>query len=87
MVDNFELPTKLDVSGVVFSLVTIQYTYKIPVIDLAKGKVGKKATKATLTITDIEHIVQEILEDHLSPSREVGKDYAIAIEWLEAAEM
>lgn len=85
IIGKMEWPTKLDVAGSVFSLVTIQYTYKIPITDLAKGKLGKRDTKATLTIDDIEDIVHNRMKDHTSLTHLPGKDYAIAIEWLEAA--
>ena len=85
IIGKMEWPSKLDVAGSVFSLVTIQYTYKIPVMDLAKGKLRKRDTKATLTIDDIEDIVHKRMEDRTSLTHLPGKDYAIAIEWLEAA--
>ena len=85
IIGKMEWPTKLDVAGSVFSLVTIQYTYKIPITDLATGKLRKRDTKATLTIDDIEDIVHKRMKDHTSLTRLPGKDYAIAIGWLEAA--
>ena len=85
IIGNMEWPSKSDVAGAVFSLVTIQYTYKIPVVDFVKGKIGKRNTKATLTIDDIEHIVQGRMQDNKSHSHILfGNNYAIAIEWLEA---
>ena len=80
-----EWPTKLDVAGAVFSLFTIQYTYKLPVIDIARGKLGKRLTLAKLTIEDIEHMVGNRLEDQSTISQFPGKDYALAIEWVEGA--
>ena len=68
-----------------FSLFTIQYTYKLPVIDIARGKLGKRLTSARLTVEDIEHMVENRLEDKSTISHFPGKDYALAIEWVEGA--
>ena len=82
---EIEWPTKVDVSGSAFSLFTIQYTYRIPVINLARGILGERVTTAKLSIEDIEHIVNNRLEDHSTISHFPGKDYALAIEWVEGA--
>ena len=80
-----EWPTTLDVAGSVFSLFTIQYTFKIPVVDLARGKLGKRETFAKLSIDDIERIVETRLEDETTITHFPGKDFALAIEWVEGA--
>ena len=80
-----EWPTKLDVAGAVFALFTIQYTYKLPVIDIARGMLGNRQTLARLTIEDIKHMVVKRLEDQYTISHFPGKDYALAIEWVEGA--
>ena len=82
---KIEWPTKVDVSGSAFSLFTIQYTYRIPVINLARGILGKRITLAKLSVEDIEQIVNNRLEDHNTISHFPGKDYALAIEWVEGA--
>ena len=82
---EIEWPTKVDVSGSAFSLFTIQYTYRIPVINLALGILGKRNTLAKLSVEDIEQIVNNRLEDHNTISHFPGKDYALAIEWVEGA--
>ena len=80
-----EWPTKVDVAGSAFSLFTIQYTYRIPVVNLARGILGQITTSAKLTVEDIEEIVNNRLEDHNTISHFPGKDYALAIEWVEGA--
>ena len=82
---EIEWPTKLDVAGSVFSLFTIQYTFQIPVVDLARGKIGKRQTLAKLSIDDIERIVETRLEDETTITHFPGKDFALAIEWVEGA--
>ena len=83
--DAMDWPSKVDVAGSAFSLFTIQYTYRIPVVDLAEGILGKRITSAKLTVEDIEEIVNNRLEDHNTISHFPGKDYALAIEWVEGA--
>ena len=82
---DIEWPTTLDVAGSVFSLFTIQYTYTLPVVDLARGNLGKRKTFARLTIEDIERIVELRLEDETTITHFPGRDFALAIEWVEAA--
>ena len=82
---EIEWPTKVDVSGCAFSLFTIQYTYRIPIINLAQGILGKRKTSARLNVEDIEQIVNNRLEDDSTISHFPGKDYALAIEWVEGA--
>ena len=83
--DVKDWPSKVDVAGSAFSLFTIQYTYRIPVVDLAGGILGERITSAKLTVEDIEDIVNNRLEDHNTISHFPGKDYALAIEWVEGA--
>ena len=85
MTGDIEWPTKEDVAGSAFSLFTIQYTFKIPITNLAKGMLGKRVTHATLTVEDIEHIVNTRFEDTKSITNFAGKDYALAVEWIEGA--
>ena len=81
-----EWPKESDVSGATFSLVVIQFTYKIPVLSLINGKIGRQQTKAKLTIGDIQDIVADrLLQDSSLSHIRGAKDYAIAIEWIEAA--
>ena len=82
---ELEWPTKVDVSGCAFSLFTIQYTYRVPVINLAQGIFGKRKTSARLSVEEIEQIVNNRLEDDSTISHFPGKDYALAIEWVEEA--
>ena len=83
--EDIKWPTKEDVAGSVFSLFTIQYTFKLPITKLARGIIGKRVTHATLTVEDIEHIVNTRFEDTKSITNFPGKDYALAVEWIEGA--
>ena len=81
-----EWPKESVVSGATFSLVVIQFTYKISLHSFINGKIGSRQTKAKLTIDDIQDIVANRLLQDSSLSHIPGaKDYAIAIEWIEAA--
>ena len=83
--EDIEWPTKEDVSGSAFSLFTIQYTYQIPITNLARGILGKQVTHARLTAEDIKHIVNSRIKDNKSIANLPGKDYALAVEWIEGA--
>ena len=95
-------PTKNDVVGATFSLMILALTYRFHPIDLVDGKIGYRQTNARLTFGDVKHVVNECIrskkslfdsgmietmeETHYATSKE-ATHYAIAIEWLEAAEM
>ena len=85
MTTKMEWPQAEDVAGSIHALFAIQHTYRIPVADLAKGRLGERKTFATLQIEDIDHIVANRLESETSLTHIPGKDYAICIEWIEAA--
>ena len=85
MKPDIEWPTSLDLAGSAFSLFTIQYTFKLRVVDVMRGKLGKRQTFARLRIKDIERIVELRLDDETTITHFPGKDFAIAIEWIEGA--
>ena len=81
-----EWPNESDVAGASFSLVNIQFTYRIPVLSFTNGRIGSRQTKAKLTIDDIEDIVADrLLKDASISDINGATDYAIAIEWIEAS--
>ena len=97
---GMELPNNDDLSGAMFSLLILQLTYRIHPIELVDGKLGHRETNASLTFDEITHIIKECLSSTkpfsiLKPPTLFGfpsahretKHYAIAIEWMEAAEM
>ena len=90
LTDGIDWPSKEDVSGSIFSLFNIQYTYKLPIINLARGILRKRETYASLTVEDIEDMVKNRLEDSKSITyyhnyKYEYRDYALAIEWIEGA--
>ena len=82
---GIDFPTKQDVSGSVHSLFSIQYTYRIPLANLAKGILGNRQTFAFLTAQDINEIVRNRMNDSKSITNYAQKDYALSIEWMEGA--
>ena len=73
-------------------LLRAQHTYQLPITDLANGKIKNKITHAYLTAADCLFIATERLYGNnpmLSQLSQLfqsgGVDYAIAIEWAEAA--
>ena len=95
-----ELPWEEDVSAVAFSLLILPITYNFHPIRIVDGKLGNHETNVKLTFDDINYIVNVCLDSkhsifesglfgdphHSNPYPEVTH-YAIAIEWLEPAEM
>ena len=88
---DIEFPTDEDVSGSIFSLFAIQYTYRLPILNLARGILGKRKTFAWLSVQDIHELVRNRLNDDRPTTKSVGeqfrkiKDYAIGIEWIEGS--
>ena len=91
-------PTKDDVVGATLSLMVLALTYRIHPIELVDGKLGKyRQTNSRLSFDDIKHIYEECLRSKSSffDSGQIGRPdyegkeiyhYAVAIEWMEAAE-
>ena len=98
---RMELPWEEDVSATAFSLLILPLTYRFHPIDLIDGKLGESdASNVKLTFDDVILIVNVSLnsthsvfesgvfgEPYQSNYVEETKHYAIAIEWVEAAEM
>ena len=101
MENKLEFPWEDDVSAASFSLLLLPFTYDFHPISMVDGKLGiNPDAKIKLTYDDVIHIVDvclnsthSILESGIfgppyqSPEYLETKHYAIAIEWLEAAEM
>jgi hypothetical protein len=100
--DRMVFPTKNDVVGATFSLMILALTYRFHPIDLVGGKLGCQKTNARLTFDDVQHVVKECIRSKHSlfdsgmietmeetdyATLKEATHYAIAIEWLEAAEM
>ena len=98
---RLEFPWEDDLSGVAFSLIILAFTYDFHPITIVDGNFGNNhKTKNKLTYDDVNHIVDVCLnsthsvfdsgifgEPYVSNPAPETKHYALAIEWLEAAEM
>ena len=93
-----ELPIRNDLLGATFSLWILPLTYRFHPIDLVDGKLRERRTNARISFEDVLHIVDEcyasktsvFLDTKRSYFQDVKNEqpnYAVAIEWLEAAEM
>lgn len=96
---RMEFPSEDDLSAAAFSLLRLPITYNFHPIKIVDGKLGDYETKAKLTFNDVNYIVNVCLNSTYSifESGMFGEPsdtdssletthYAIAIEWLEAAE-
>ena len=93
-------PTNDDVSGVTLSLIVIALTYRYHPIELVDTKSDQFHMKNDqLSFEDIKHIYKECIasQNSLFDSGQIGNPirsndtkkifhYAVAIEWMEAAE-
>ena len=77
--------SEVDFNGASLGLVRAQYTYQLPILDLAQGRIKSKFTFARLSHDDCYSIAKDRFQgtNPILPSG--GKDYAMAIEWSEAA--
>ena len=95
-----EVASEEDVSAVAFSLIVLAVTYRFHPIEIADGKLGNDKTDIRLTFDDITYIANiclnsthSVFESGLfavsthSNTNPKTKHYAMAIEWLEAAEL
>ena len=98
---KIEFPWEEDVSAAAFSLLLLPFTYGFHPINLVDGKLGDEfKSNVKLTYDDVIYIVNVCLnstysifesgilgEPYQSIDASETRHYAIAIEWLEAAEM
>ena len=66
-------------------LLRSQHTYQVPITQLAKGKIGGKNSQARLFASDCFFIASERIYGNNPMLFSGGVEYAIAIEWAEAA--
>lgn len=95
---GMELPTRNDLLGAVFSLWILPLIYRFHPIEIVDGKLGERRTNSRIMFEDILLIADECLSSKSSIFLDTkrsyfqdftndGPNYAVAIEWLEAAEM
>ena len=93
-----ELPNSNDLSGAAFSLMILPITYNFHPINLIDGKIGERNTNARLKYVDAIFLAEECLSSTESLFLDTRKTYfqnntnktkhfAMAIEWMEAAEV
>lgn len=74
-----------DVQGTTNALTRIQATYLLSAVDLARGIFAGKATKSRLSVSDCMRIAKYCLDPKNGISIEGAVEFALAIEWIEAA--
>ena len=81
-------PVSADLVGVMQGLLRAQHTYMLSTKEIVKGKLRKRETLARLSMFDCLDIVYDCLSGE-NPLWEFFEypEYALAIEWLEAALM
>ena len=95
---GMRLPKDEDVSGAAFSLLILPITYRFHPIQLTEGKILHRQTNARLSIEGSIDVAQECLlssrslfldttKYYFENKTSQMKHYALAIEWMEAAEM
>jgi len=82
---NGEAPSLGDFDGAAMALARIQFTYRIPVSDLAKGIINGVETEARLTADELFEIAEQRVSGRVISKHGHPKDYAIAFEFAEAA--
>ena len=93
-----ELPTRNDLLGATFSLWILPLTYRFHPMDMVNGNLEGHQTNARINFDDILHVADEcyysrtsvFLDTKRSYFQDTKNDqlnYAVAIEWVEAAEM
>ena len=74
-----------DVRGMALGLARIQITYNLDPYDIAKGILAGKETKAKLAPEDLLFVATDRLNNSNVIFVNDGPNYAIALQWLEAA--
>ena len=93
-----ELPIRNDLLGATFSLWILPLTYRFHPIELVDGKLKARQTNARLLFEDVLHVADECYSSETSVFLDTRRtyfqdaksdkpNYAVAIEWMEAAEM
>lgn len=78
-------PGDEDFKGVIQGLLRVQFTYQLRIVDMAKGLIGNRQTNAYLSPEDCLFLAQERIDGNNPLLKGGGIDYAVAIEWAEAA--
>ena len=98
MNEGMAIPIKNDLSAATFSLWILPLVYRVHPIELVDGKVGGRQTNIRLDFEDIIHVAEECFHSSKSLFLDTRRsyfvnaksndfNYAVAIEWTEAAEL
>ena len=74
-----------DLKGAIHGLLRIQYTYRLEAVDVAKGLLRGRQTLARLSPEDCLFLAEGRLQGDDPLRKDHTKEYALAIEWVEAA--
>lgn len=80
-----DLPKEGDVDAAVLALVRIQFVYKLDPLDIAQGILMGTDSKAKLSRRQMMMIAYSRFSGEQSLRPHLGKEYALALEWAEAA--
>lgn len=78
-------PEEIDFKGAIHGLLRVQFTYHLPTIDIADGKLRDRQTLARLSVDDCLFLAKDRLNGKNPLLTTGGIDFAVAIEWAEAA--
>ena len=85
LLNSIEMPTELDLEGAAQALARIQFAYRINPIELAEGRIMNVQTKARLSAEQMMDIARRRISGSHPMRPRNGREYALAIEWAEAA--
>ena len=76
----------MDVTGLTLALARIQITYNLDPYDIAKGILAGKQTKARMVPEDLAIVANDRIKNNAMIRTGTGPNFAIGLQWLEAAE-
>jgi hypothetical protein len=85
IMQTVDWPEEVDYKGAIHGLMRVHFTYQLPPVDLARGLIRNRQTLARLSSQDCLFLAQERMQGDNPLLVEGGIDYAVAIEWAEAA--
>jgi len=80
-----EMPDESDLEGVTQALARIQFAYRLDPVELARGRIRGVETEARLSVRQMMKIAEKRFSGAQPLRPAIGKEYALAIEWTEAA--
>ena len=87
LVEEIEMPEEMDLEGVTQALARIQFAYRLDPVELAGGKIKDTQTEGRLSVKQMMNIAERRISGAQPMRPAIGKEYALAIEWAEAAKV